>query len=565
MNLMSILQEEAASDVLQAETIVVAMLTIAALVAIFARYRSKLPYTVALVLVGLGLTFIPNDFFTFEAEVGDLILFVLVPPLIFEATLHISWGDLKRDLFSIVMLAVFGSILGALIVGWMVHNYVGLGLFAAAAFGVLISATDPVAVVSVFRSLGVDKRLALLVEGESLFNDGVAIVLFAATIALAENGIDTFSFTDTLLDFVRVAGGGLIIGTALGFAVSGIVLQLVDDHLIETASTVALAFGAFIAAELFHVSGILAVVAAGLIAGNWGRKNTSATTDFVLNSFWEFLAFVANSFVFLLIGLEAEIAQMITNWHWILLTVLVVVVSRLLIIYGLTAITDLLQRALKGNRPIPANYKPVMWWGGLRGAISLALALSLIGNPDFLNESSLIITLTFGVVLFTLLAQATTLPNMLNWLHLTETPEHKKEQQRKQGVLIAKRAGKEAVRQLHQQGAIAPDVWKAVEAVYDEDIKASAADLLRHLNAYAELTADMVMQTRAEALQAERAALNQAAKRGLISEGILDELARDLDDKRSALDMIRGRQQNQMADKEAFEPPQLEEALEEGD
>ncbi|MAU01666.1 MAG: sodium:proton antiporter, partial [Anaerolineaceae bacterium] len=314
------------------------LLFIAAMVAIVVR-RIRLPYTVALVLVGLFLSFFPN-FLGFTVS-SDLILAILVPPLIFEATLHIPWRKLKKDLLTVLLLAVGGTLVGTFLVGGLVVQFLGISWAAALAFGALISATDPVAVIAFFRSLGVSKRLTILVEGESLFNDGVAIVIF--TLALSAGTMtESFGLAEALQEFFIVAFGGLAVGLVMGYIVSYIILKNVDDHLIETATTVALAFGSFVVAESFgkfigieglHFSGILAVVAAGLMVGNIGLQNTSPTTKLTLDNFWEFLSFVVNSLVFLLIGLEIELAQLQPNIIPIIVAVVAIILSRGLIIY----------------------------------------------------------------------------------------------------------------------------------------------------------------------------------------------------------------------------------------
>ena len=273
----------------------VLLLTIAALVAILIR-RVRLPYTVALVIVGLVLALFPN-FITLNIS-SELILAVLVPPLVFEATLAIKWRDLRGDLPLVLLLAVGGTLLSTVIVGVLVFQFLDIPLLGALAFGALISATDPVAVVAFFKQLGVSRRLSILLEGESLFNDGVAVVVFnlaiaAAATALVSQAAVSFNFLGAVGEFLRVSLVGLGVGLLLGFAVAYLVLRSIDDHLIETATTVALAFGAYVAAEQLHASGLLAVVAAGLVVGNVGLDRTSPTTRLTLDNFWEFMAFVA--------------------------------------------------------------------------------------------------------------------------------------------------------------------------------------------------------------------------------------------------------------------------------
>ena len=534
----------AESNLIQQELGFVILLTIAALVAISIR-RIRLPYTVALVIVGLILSFFPN-FLGFTVS-SDLILDILVPPLIFEATLHIKWEKLRNDLIPILLLAMIGTLIGTFMVGGIVTQVLNIPILAAIAFGALISATDPVAVVAFFRTMGVSKRLAILVEGESLFNDGVAIVIFSLAIGAAETaaiGGPALTLTDAILEFIIVAVGGVAIGLFLGYIVSYLILKNVDDHLIETATTVALAFGSFVVAETFgtfiglpdiHLSGILAVVAAGLMVGNTGTQNTSPTTQITLDNFWEFLAFAVNSLVFLLIGLEIEIAQLIPNILPIIVAVIAILVSRALIIYSLTW----LHARVQPKRIIPLAYRHVMYWGGLRGAISLALALTLTGQVFGETVAQELRVMTFGVVLFTLLVQGISIERLIRNLRLSDKPQQRLELQRRQTHLYARRAGQRELDRLRQEGLIFRDIWEAMRAVYDEEIADTKLQVRRHLHAFPELEQEMFLQARADVLKAERRAISDAFRRGLISEEIHQELIQTADERLAALDIIK--------------------------
>ncbi len=544
MGLATILAEE--SGLIQQEIGLVLLLAIAALVAIVSR-RIRVPYTVALVLAGLVLSFFPNPFIIDVS--GDLILAILVPPLLFEATLQIKWEKFRKDIVPILLLAVVGTLVGTIIVGEIVTWVLDVPLLAAIAFGALISATDPVAVISFFRSLGVSKRLGLLVEGESLLNDGVAIVLFSMAVGFASAGIDPTAqglsiIGDGLIQFVQVALGGLTVGFVLGYAVSYGILKNVDDHLIETTTTFALALGAYVIAESFHVSGILAVVAAGLMVGNIGMQNTSPTTRLTIENFWEFLAFVANSLVFLIIGLEIEITQLWPGIVPIVVAVLAVLLSRAVVVYGITAIYS---RFASVQQKIPGPYRHVMFWGGLRGAISLALALTLSGEvfgTGFVREMQV---MTFGVVLFTLLVQGTTIETLIRRLGLSKKPEHLLEHQRRQADLFTKRAGLNEMNRLRNEGMLFRDIWEAVRAVYDEDINISKVEIRDHLEDHPELEQDLFLQARSDALRAERSAVTDAMQRDLISESIHEELVYAADHRLAALDVINEKRREQAA------------------
>jgi CPA1 family monovalent cation:H+ antiporter len=296
------------NEIFVIEEYAVALLVIATLVGIVAR-RLRMPYTVGLVIVGVALAvfFRQDD----PVEINPaLILGVFIPPLIFEAAFHLPMAELRRNILSILRLAIVGVLITTFLVGYIVHFGAGIPLEFAIIFGAIIAATDPVAVIALFRSMGVPKRLQVLVEGESLLNDGTAIVVVNIAVAVAIAG--SFDLLDGMGTFLYSAGVGLGIGLVLGILASFIIIRI-DDYLIETAITFVLAYSAFLIAESFHVSGVLAVVAAGLINGNIGPRGMSSSTRIVVFNFWEFMSFLANSFVFLLIGLVVDLDLLLDN------------------------------------------------------------------------------------------------------------------------------------------------------------------------------------------------------------------------------------------------------------
>lgn len=511
-------------EFLAVETLVILLLLVVSVVATAVR-RIRLPYTVALVLVGLFITFRQELAFEITPE---LILALFVPPLIFEAAFHLEFNQLRDNLIPILILAVPGVLLSAFIVGSIISVGVGLPLSLAVVFGALISATDPVAVVAFFRSLGVSRRLAVAVEGESLFNDGTAIVLF--NIALGAALIGSFDVVAGVFDFMRVAVGGLGIGIALGWIVSRLIAQI-DDYFIETTLTTVLAYGAYLAADQVHVSGVLAVVAAGIVSGNMGPQGMSPTTKIVLFNFWEYLAFLANSLVFLLIGIKVNVPQLLANMVPILVAVGAVLVGRGIVVYGLLWLSH-----LGGSESrVPLSWRHVLFWGGLRGAISLALALSL---PMGLVKRDLLEVMAFGVVLFTLLGQGTTIQLLLRRLGLTERSEPIVAREMRLGRLLATQAGLRRLDELRREGLLAGEVWEGLRDEYNETREQLATEMSELFAQHADLEREVLLQARREALRTERGALGDALRRGLISDEVYRELTSDVDRRLEALVLI---------------------------
>lgn len=531
----------APSGVLDVEIWAVVLIAIAAAVAVIAR-MFKAPFTVLLVVAGLAMAVFTQADVTVSK---DLILGVFVPPLVFEATMHLPWRRLRNDLASILTLAIGGTLIGTFVVGAIVRPLLDVPWPAALAFGALISATDPVAVIALFRSLGVSKRLTTLVEGESLFNDGVAIVIFNLAVAAAAIDAGPFNLGDAIGDFIIVAFGGLAVGLVLGYVVSNVVLRNLDDHLVETAVTVALAFGSYLIAEEFgliigeeglHLSGILAVVAAGLVVGDIGLRNTSPPTRLTLENFWEFLSFTVNSFVFLLIGLRINVRDLASHLDFVAIAVVAILLARAVVIYG----TMLLQNRIRATQHVSTPYQHVLYWGGLRGAVSLALALTLASSFDADVAGTLELA-TFGVVLFTLLVQGTTINGLIKRLGLGRRSEPVIDQQRQQAAIYRKRAGRAEMDRLRREGLVLPQLWASLDKKYDEEIRNDRKTLDLHFQHNPGLETAMFLQARADALNAERSAVFEVNRRGLISTEIAEEVAEELAHRLAALEFLRAR------------------------
>lgn len=392
----------------------ITLLMVAILVAVAAR-RVDLPYTVGLVVAGVAMAALHLGSGTMLTH--DFIFDVILPPLLFEAAISLHWDELKRDALPVAVLSIFGVIVAALVVGfgmiWLLH----WPMAPAALFGVLIAATDPVAVIALFKDTGVKGRLRLLVESESLFNDGVAAVLFGLVLAWVESAPgEGVSAAGIARDLVVTAGGGTLIGAIAG-GVAIAIAGRTQDHLVETAVTAVAAYGSFLVAQRFGTSGVLAVVTTGLIMGNvgvmakQGRGRLSEQGRAFVVAFWEFAAFIANSLIFLLIGLKIGAMPILGQGVTPLLVAIgLVQVGRVLTVYPLC-----LPFARSGLM-ISLRQQHVLVWGGLRGALALALALAL---PQTLALHDEILVTTFSVVAFSVVVQGVTMPALLRLLGLS--------------------------------------------------------------------------------------------------------------------------------------------------
>lgn len=494
------------TTLLQQEIIFVLLLLLITTVALIVR-KVRVPYTVALVVVGLILAILPTEGILApgalalnDEKASELILALLVPPLIFEAALRLNLKTLRKEWLPIFLLAVPGVLIAAALVGNVVSFALGIPIALAMAFGALISATDPVAVIAFFRTLGVDKRLSILIEGESLINDGVAVVLFSMAVAAAGVAAVQPTVGEGVVEFIRVAGGGILVGLAAGFLAAQLISRL-DDRLVETTLTLTLAVGSFVAAEMLHVSGILAVLTGGLVIGSLDLEKLSPTTRITLYNFWDLLAFLANSVVFLLLGLEINIARLAENIPVVVLAVAAILLSRAVVVYSMTWISSRL------SDPIPMRYRHVMFWGGLRGAVSLALALSLT-----LPGAEELRIMTFGVVLFTLLVQGLTIEPLIKRLNLANI-SRSAEQQHHLARLMMLRASRRELDTLQEEGLIAQPTWQVITDMTEEGMQTVLHD-------HPELERTVLVETRQELLRAKRNALAEALHLGAISEEV---------------------------------------------
>ena len=383
---------------------------VAVVVALIAR-RLRLPYTVGLVLAGVAIRLIrvgPGALLT-----PHLITEAFLPPLLFEAALSLRWRELRRDALPIFVLSTLGVAVSAAVVTvglvWLLHWPVS----AALLFGVLIAATDPVSVIATFKENKIHGRLRLLVESESLFNDGVAAVFFALALTFALG--QSLTPMSAALELGKISLGGIGFGLACG-SIAVALAGRTEDHLVETALTTVAAYGSFLLADRFGVSGVLATVTAGLLLGNvgvLGGEEDSVLTQRgreVVIAFWDFAAFVANSLIFLLIGLDtARRSFAHLGFTALALAIGLTVLGRAAAVYPLSLLFARSRLAI--TRP----HQHLLFWGGMRGALALALALSLPGTIAYRTQ---IVLASFAVVAFSVVVQGITMPLLLKRLKI---------------------------------------------------------------------------------------------------------------------------------------------------
>ncbi len=523
---------------LNAEFQLLFLLLIASLVGMGAR-KLKLPYTVALVVAGiaLGLMHLP------ELEsihlTQDVLMLGLLPALLFEAAYHIDFGKLRKDLPMVLFLAILGVLGATTITGigvYYLFQAMGVENFTlgySLLFGSMIAATDPISVLALFKTLGVTKRLYLMVEGESLLNDGVAVVLFAIIAAVL--GIETTHghaphlegageiISYGLRTLVTMGVGGVLIGGFVG-AVASMLVKQVNDKLIETALTVVVAYGSFVMAEHFHTSGVLSTVTAGVVLGNFGKGfGMQVRTRAAVEDFWEFMAFFSNTFVFLLVGLELDMPGLAADMGLIAIAWAVVLLARASMVYLSLPVGRWL-----GVTKVPTSWAHVMVWGGLRGSLSMVL---IIGLPVDFEARELLLNLIFGVVSISLLLQAITVKPRLAWLGLSSNRTERLAYEEARGRVIMKHAALDFVqsRGVHMDNNIRAtlvDEYKASLETAQNAVKVAAGD---HLDE------EQLDEERLHLIHIEEEALKHAQQEGIISSTPARTILEDLAEKRERL------------------------------
>ena len=517
--------------------VILLVLLVGCVVGLAARWV-RLPYTLALVIAGVGLGFVDLEPLAGVSLTGDLLFTFLLPALLFEAAYHVDARDLLRSARPILLLAVPGVLVAAGVTAAIAYGLIGathlreFGVLEAAIFASVLAATDPISVLALFKELGVSRDLYLQMEGESLVNDGVAMVVFAIVAAVA--GFSVGHGEAVALEgageigvyavrtFIWMTGGGMVIGGLIG-VLAGTLSRQIDDRLVEITITTVVAFGSFLLAEQVGCSGVLCTVTAGITTGSFGaRYGMSTRTRLAVEDFWEYAAFLANTFVFLLVGLELRIVELGSDLLPIVLGFVAVLAGRSVAV-GMAV-------PLSG-RGLPNHWAPVLIWGGLRGSLSMVLILAL--PTDFAGRQ-LLIHLVFGVVSASLFVQGMTIKPLLARLGLSRTAsEAQRSLERCRARIISTTRALSRLEHMQEEGLVVPAVARRLHHFYEQR-RAGAHGELEALVGE-EIVAEQMLQVSLSLAAEEREALRHAVRMDVVGPDAAEHVLAELDERAEAL------------------------------
>ena len=395
--------------------VVMGLLTVSMMAAAICNYI-PVPYTVFLVILGMFLGSLArqdiglNFLLDFQLT-PDLVLYLFLPVLIFESAINLDARSLMKDIAPILVLAIPALVISTTIVGlglWFIEDF---NIIYALIFGALISATDPVAVISLFKELGAPHRLTVLVEGESLLNDATAIVLFNILLGISIWGqFGVFDFYVAVAEFLKVFFGGLGVGIIIGIVTSELLNRIhanISGYLIMS---IVVAYSSFAISEhIMHLSGVMAVVSSAITLGLLGANRIPQREKETVDETWDILALVCNSLLFLLVGLSVDVSLLFSHLDTIFVAIVLVLVARAAGIY--TLVPSAVSIFKLPN--ISMREKHIMWWGGLKGGLAIAIVLSI---PTTMPARETLIYVTLGVVIFSLLVNASTVRPLMRKL-----------------------------------------------------------------------------------------------------------------------------------------------------
>ncbi|WP_121970196.1 sodium:proton antiporter [Leptolyngbya sp. BC1307] len=520
------LESQATGPVPEIVIILIVLLMIATVVALVTQ-RLRIPYVAGLVLAGLPIT---TDLLSRQLGLDpSLVLNLFLPILIFEAAINTDISRLRSTFKPIALLASLGSILSAAIIAALVKFGLGIAWIPALLIGVILASTDTVSMIAVFKDIRVPSRLSTIVEGETLFNDAAALVSFNLILIVYATG--SLTVAEGVKELLTVALGGGLVGAISGYLSLPIFIRL-HDPLSSLLLTVALALGTFQVGQFLGVSGAVAVVIAGLIFGNLGLPRSSSASDHItLVSFWDYAGFGVNTFIFLLIGIEINPVMLWGSLPSILLVILACQLGRALSVYSLLAGLQFF------DRPVPLRWQHVLFLGNIKGSLSMALALSI---PLALPGRNDIIELVFGTVLFSLVGQGLSLPWLIKRLKISRVSEVTEQSGKLQVQLIAAKAAQDELDSLLKSGVLPKAIYEELWASYQARVAESERVLRDFYNQYraGQLKSDRsgLEAIRRRLLLAEKGAMNDALRKRIVPEDLVQPYIKDLDEKLLSLE-----------------------------
>jgi CPA1 family monovalent cation:H+ antiporter len=508
--------------------IFVGLLLAVAVLALVAR-RLHIPYPILFLVGGLLIGWIPG--IPKVRLDPELVFLFFLPPLLFPAALFTSWRDFRANLRPISLLAVGLVLFTTVIVAWLAHHFMKLPLAAGFVLGAIVSPPDAIAATAIAERLNVPRRIVTILEGESLVNDATALVAYRFAVAAVVTG--SFSLVSASAEFFIVGIGGILIGLAVGWLAVWF-HKRVDDPPIEITVSLLTPFVAYLSADGLGLSGVLAVVAAGLYLGWRMPEILSYRTRLQAGPVWETLEFLLNGFVFILIGLQlpAVLSGLPESGYssgklvvYALMISLAVIVIRILWVFPAAYLPRLIFKSLRAQDPYPNwRHVTIIAWTGMRGVVSLAAALALKEN---FPGRDLILFLTFAVILATLVLQGLSLPLLIRRLGIKDDGSARKEEL--EARLKANRAALDHLKKIAELNPAKADALERLRVEYEDHIRQVEGDEPKNAGTPLRLFSSEYERLSHEALQEERKTILQLRNKSVISDEVLRRIQRDID------------------------------------